>query len=151
MAESLLRKMIDEKRLKDMWHAIPNRNRDIVIMSAGVLAFPGMPPSEDAVAVMAHEGIDISNYRSRLLTDEMIRSANLILVMERLHRIIVLRKVPEAENKVFLLKTFGVDGPGEGDLEVPDPIGKPVDVYHRCVADIKESLTRLVKRIYEDC
>jgi len=120
--------------------------RDIVIASAGVSAIPGFRPTQETIEVMAREGVDVSGHLSQRLTPEMIKQADLILVMEHWHKDQILRLVPAAKTKVFLLKEYA-DASGGNELEIPDPIAKPMDVYEKCLQAIKECVERAVAKL----
>ncbi len=140
MAEGLFQHRL--KQLESKLHEA------IEVNSAGVFAIEGMSPTKDTLALLQREGVDFSSHMSRMLTDEMIRQADLILVMERFHREEILRRVPEAEPKVKLLKLLGrteeLTGP---ETDIPDPIGKPREVYEACFQAIGEGVQRLVKQL----
>jgi protein-tyrosine-phosphatase len=136
MAAGLLKKLVGNRP-------------DVKIISAGVSAFPDMTASDNAIEVMKQEGVDISQHRTQRLTPEIIKEATLILAMTKLHRVNVLELDPEARGKVFLLKEFdqNVD---ESFLDIPDPIGQPIDDYQRCLAKMKSPIQYLVKNILKD-
>ncbi len=95
---------------------------------------------------MAKEGVDVSGHLSQRLTAEMVQQADLILVMEYWHKEHILRMVPSAKEKVFLLKEFaGLSG--DPSIEVPDPIAKPMEVYQSCFQIIKNSVEKAVKKL----
>ena len=52
------------------------------------------------------------------------------------------------KEKVHLLKSYGL-APHEvtGQPSVPDPIGKPLEVYEVCFAEIREAVERLAKSL----
>jgi protein-tyrosine-phosphatase len=134
MAAELLKNMLKEKA------EIFN------IISAGTSALEGMGASSEAQRVMLKEGIDLSRHRSKRVTNEMVREADLILVMEKAHRDIILNIVPEAEKKVHLLKSFIEEKPDNADPEIPDPIGKPAEVYESDLIVMRESLEGMIKK-----
>lgn len=140
MAEGLL-----QRRLKHVESKLPEA---VEVNSAGVFAIEGMSPTKETLAMLQGEGVDFSSHMSRMLTDEMIRQADLIIVMERFHREEILRRVPEADAKVKLLKQLGqtqeLAGP---EADIPDPIGKPREVYEACFQAIGEGVQRLVKQL----
>lgn len=125
---------------------------DYKITTAGTSAINGMRPTAETIQVMAEEKIDVSNFRSSFLTEEMIREADLILVMERRHKENILRRMPAAINKVHLLTEYGRLSNEDMlvDPDIPDPIGGTVDAYRKVFAIIKESLLRVVREITED-
>ena len=119
----------------------------IEIRSAGIMALDGFPPTDETVEVMKGEGVDVSGYRSKRLTADLINNSGLILAMEDIHKAFVLKMDPTAEGKVHILKKYGANDKRkypEGD-GVPDPIGKPIDFYKLSLAIIKEEAGRIVK------
>jgi len=120
-------------------------NPRLRIESAGIAAMDGLPPSEYAVQAMARFAIDISGHRSRLLTDEMIRQASLILVMEDSHRQRILSRVPEAHDRVHVLTQYARKGAAPD--AVMDPIGREPDVYVQTAALLKQLIERVVKHL----
>ena len=135
MAQGLLQRKLDEAGFKS-----------VQVESAGVYAIHGMPASRETQRVMLALGIDCSTHRSRMLTSEMIRGADLILAMESFQVEEIKAREPAASGKTHLLKTHGLseqDSPGESNI--PDPIGKPLEVYEVCLSEIREAIERLVK------
>lgn len=106
----------------------------------------GMAPTRETESVLRGLGIDCSNHRASQLTEERVRAADLILVMEQFHAEEVARRFPDVKEKVHLLKSYGrpPDEAGAGP-NIPDPIGKPLEVYEVCFAEIREAIERLVK------
>ena len=66
MAEGLFERMIAERP-------------DLRVLSAGVSTYPGQPPSAHAVEVLAELGVDISQHRSRPLSEKVIDEADWII------------------------------------------------------------------------
>lgn len=136
MAEGLLK-----KRLKELGKS------GIMVRSAGVRAIDGYPPTDETIRVMKEEGVDVSSFESAGITEELIESSDLILTMSRSHKLEIIRRVPQAAAKTFLLREYGrrEDGPAVIDPEIPDPIGGPESVYKTCVDIIKEDIERVAK------
>lgn len=136
MAEGLLKKI-----LKDLDKGY------IEVRSAGIGAMDDLAPTDETIEVMRQEGIDLSGYRSKKLTDDLIKNSDLILVMEETHRVEVIRRMPEAGSKTHLLKKFGLDDKAnypEGS-SIPDPIGRPFKDYTQCFDLIKREIGRIAK------
>ena len=137
MAEAILRKRLAELGKKD-----------IDVRSAGVRALNGLPPSDETIEVMKEEGVDVSGFRTKNITADMIKKSDLILTMEEAHKHEVLTIAPEAGSKTYLLKeykssdTFGYKGP-----DVDDPIGKPVEEYRIIRDEIKKEIERFVEEL----
>ena len=92
---------------------------DCVVNSAGLGALVGHPPDPKACQLMLTKGIDISDYRACQLNKEMIRKADLILVMESAHKVAIEGSEPSAKGKVFRLgewERFDISDPYDQDL-----------------------------------
>jgi len=98
----------------------------IGISSAGTSAWDGEPASRYAVEVLEEKGIDMSKHRSRMLTAEMVKESDLIVVMERRHRDAVLRLDPSAASRLLLL---GELDPARKNVDIEDPIGGGREAY----------------------
>jgi protein-tyrosine phosphatase len=96
---------------------------------------------------MKEEVIDVSGYRSKRLTDELVKKAGLILVMEERHRDDIITRAPEAAAKTQLLKKFGLECAltKPGGFAVPDPIGRPIKDYEYCLSVIKREIERIAE------
>lgn len=112
--------------------------------SAGISALEGSPASANAVAVMSGVGLDVSSHRARRLTDELVRSADLILAMTSVHKDLLLRNHHAAQGRVF---TLGEATEVGGD--VPDPFGGAIGDYHRVAELIEAAVVRLAERLLE--
>lgn len=134
MAEGILRKYLKE-----------SGRDDIEVISAGVHAIDGMNPTKETIEVMNKEGIDVSNFKSKGLTDELIKKADLILVMASHHMDDIINRVPEAAQKIHILKQFGVKYEAKAceDLDIADPIGRDKNFYEEIFAAIKKEMKRI--------
>jgi len=131
-----LKKMLKEKK-----------RRDITISSAGTSAIDGFNPTDNTIAVMKKEDIDVSGYKTSMLNSGMIKKADLILVMQKIHKDMVVNMAPEAKEKTHLLREY-VKLKGEArDVGVPDPIGKPQEVYERVLSMIKRYIEEFAKTL----
>lgn len=111
------------------------------IVSAGLAAAAGEQAAEHACTVMREAGIELAAHRSTLLSEELVRSASLILVMNRQHREWLQQQFSNAAGKTFLLKEFA--GSSEM-LEVDDPYGGPLEKYRRVFEEIRSAVGRMV-------
>ncbi len=112
--------------------------------SAGLNAAQGQPPTAHAIDVLAEEGLDISKFRSRPVTDELVQQADVIFAMTRGHLDTLSMLYPEAMERTYLLREFASDVTGAGDVDLPDPIGQARPVYIRCREAIKGALPGLL-------
>jgi protein-tyrosine-phosphatase len=100
---------------------------DFHVLSAGLGAMDGQPPSAYAVQAVKELGIDISSHRSRMLTPALVQQADFIFGMTHSHIATVGLLYPQAIEKTFLLREFDETlDPFEKDIS--DPIGGSYDV-----------------------
>ena len=98
--------------------------------SAGVFAAPGGPPSEKAVAVLAEQGIEIAEHKSRCVIPEQLRSFDRIYALTYSHVDALIAVLPPGKaDNVELLDPTGED--------VQDPFGAPLQVYRECAARLR--------------
>ena len=118
---------------------------DITVRSAGIRALDGHLPTGETIEALKEEGIELKNFKSAAVTGEMVKEADLILAMERIHKYELVRRFPEAASKIFLLREYA--GAKESikvdDPDVPDPIGMPVSEYKACMDMIKNNIERV--------
>ncbi|MDP3723521.1 MAG: low molecular weight protein arginine phosphatase [Candidatus Omnitrophota bacterium] len=121
----------------------------MTVESAGVFAIDGMTPTRETQRVLQDAGIACAGHRARTLTSEMAEAADLILVMEPFHAEEILQRVPGAKGKVHLLRSYGLPGAEEAVAAegISDPIGKPLEVYEVCFAQIREAVERVAKSL----
>jgi glycine hydroxymethyltransferase len=126
IAEGLFRRLIGNRK-------------DIEVVSAGVHAVRGQPPSLYAVQVCAEEDTDISGLRSQPLTATLVEHATHIFAMTGAHVETIQTLFPQTAEKTFLLREF--EEPGTTVWrDVPDPIGLGREVYENCARIIKNAL-----------
>src|SRR5882672_9403469 len=114
------------------------------ILSAGLGAIDGQPPTQHSVAAMRELGIDISNQRSRALTTDLVRQADYIFGMIHAHVDTIALLYPPATEKTFLLREFD-DTLEPFEKDISDPIGSPYEVYVHCRDQIEQGIASLLK------
>ena len=119
---------------------------DILVLSAGVGAVDGLPPSEYAVRALRELGIDISKQRSRMLTSELVRRADFIFGMTHSHVDAITLLYPQATEKTFLLREFD-ETLDSYENDISDPIGGSYDVYLNCRDQIEQGIVSMFKFI----
>ena len=124
MAAAIMRQRIAQHGLADQ----------VQVLSAGVWAEPGHAASVNAVTTLDRRGIELESHRSQPLTPELLREADVILVMEEGHRRSIFYAAPQHLAKVFLLTEMA-----GGHEDVDDPYGGPLSLSGR-TADLLESL-----------
>lgn len=114
----------------------------ISFQSAGTLHVPENPPSSEAVKVCREKGIDISGHRSKQITYDMLKGADLILVMAESNRKDIGLSFPSCLTRTFLLTEYQSD---ELPYDVPDPIGMGYQAYKKVFDILYHHLTRIIK------
>ncbi|MBF0493675.1 MAG: low molecular weight protein arginine phosphatase [Candidatus Omnitrophica bacterium] len=130
MAEAYMKKRAQEEKL------------DLEIGSAGTLGVDGLAPSNNTIEVLKKSGISAEAYRSTGLTGELIKWADIILVMTAEHKEKILELDKTAGEKTFYLLEFS----DKTDvLSLADPVGYSLPVYEDCYALIKNAVEGFLK------
>ncbi len=129
-------------------HAIQGRGNYRVI-SAGLGAMEGQPPSAHAVDAVKELDIDIAGQRSRMLTPELVSQADYIFGMTHSHVDTVMLLYPQAAEKTFLLREFD-DTLDPFEKDISDPIGGSYEVYLNCRDQIEQGIVSLLHFVEGD-
>jgi protein-tyrosine phosphatase len=106
MAEVLLRDHLQRVTGHEDLHQL-----GLHLSSAGLAASAGHPASDGAIKAVATRGLSLALHESRLLTDDAIRQASLILVMTAAQRRAILERVPDANVELLRLDHQDVADP----------------------------------------
>jgi protein-tyrosine phosphatase len=104
---------------------------DIEVQSGGFIGFNRPPPAE-ALAAAERHGVDLSNHRSRLVTADLARAADLIVVMDPTQRRLVCERFGRWPTEVLVL----------GDLD-------PAPVETRTIRDPVNESQEVFDQVYE--
>jgi glycine hydroxymethyltransferase len=124
-------------------HATAGRG-EFRVLSAGLGAVDGQPPTAHSVRAMRERGIDISGQRSRALTTALLQQADYIFGMTRSHVEAIGLLYPQATEKTFLLREFD-DSLEDFERDISDPIGGSYEVYEACRDQIEHGIASLLK------
>lgn len=133
---NICRSPMAERLLQHALLAEPEPFCSIEVRSAGVSAFPGDPASPNAVKALRAVDLDLSDHRSRPLTDQLIDSSGLILGMTAQHLEVIRMRHPDCRIPLYRFREWVKDG----SKEVPDPFGGPLDVYVETRDSIAEAV-----------
>jgi protein-tyrosine phosphatase len=139
MAELLMRSTIAKQlncRLDQL------EDRGILVISAGIAAAPGCPPSSEAVQVMRDYGLDLAPHEAQPLTEPLVRHADLILTMTQSHLQSIVERWPNAAERTRMLLPEGSD--------VSDPIGQTVGAYRHCAEQISAAVKEHAERLRQE-
>ncbi|MBR2091955.1 MAG: low molecular weight phosphotyrosine protein phosphatase [Fibrobacter sp.] len=95
---------------------------DFNVISAGLGALVDNPAHEISQKIAMEHGVDMSAHRARQINLDILKWADLILVMENGHKRELLRRYPWLDGKVFRY--------GEShQVDIPDPYRRPEAAY----------------------
>ena len=115
----------------------------IDVRSAGTLGIVGAPASDEAVRVARSHGVDISRHASSSANAANVEAADVVLAMTEMHVEELRERFPEAADRIHLLSMYA-DG---SDIDVPDPVGGPVEEYESAYRMIAGYLTSALPKI----
>jgi protein-tyrosine-phosphatase len=123
------------------------------VESAGLIG-AGRPVPRDAIATAARRGIDLTHHTSQLVLADLVRAADVVVVMDELQRRMVCERFGRWPRHVLLLGDF--DPTADTSRAIEDPVEQgPVvceRVYariERCVGELAKALARLGCRVTE--
>ena len=110
------------------------------VSSAGIGALVGHPADNKAKQLMIEKGIDISEHRADQLNEDMIRKADIILVMESAHKQAIEAKQPSAKGKIFRLGEWG-------GFDIPDPYQRDHEVFESVMNLIDQGVNQWLEKL----
>ena len=129
IAAAILKRLLTEAGLQDRFR----------VESAGTWTLPGhYDPLARQTALRM--GLDIEEHRSKLIDEDMLLSACLVIVMEQGQKEGLEVENPQIRGKVLLLSEIAGDPP----YNIPDPSGQDLGVY----LQTGEELLRLVNSAF---
>ena len=131
MAKGLMEKFVNETGISERVH----------IDSAGTSTFAGIGPAPNTVFVMKEEGADVSGHIGKNINKDILKRSDIIFVMERYHKDVIISLMPEIKDKVRLLR----DG-----QDIPDPIGRSLEEYRNVLKIIKEEIENIFLEIFKE-
>ena len=135
-AEKVLKHKIEQQKINN-----------ISVLSAGVLAFPGNSADSKMVEFLDKSNIPHKGHESKLLDDNLMAWADMVLVMEKRHREHILSQWPDSEEKVYLMRRFV--SPDQPEADVDDPYGLSPYYYRATQSQILLGIDNLIKHLNE--
>jgi protein arginine phosphatase len=102
----------------------------------------------ETVAYVERRGIDMSDFKPKLITRDLVEQQDLILGMAKYH-IIKLRKSfrdlkSKLKGKIFTLKQY--NGADKSEWNIPDPYKKDLKTYNRILEEVETNVKLFLKR-----
>lgn len=101
MAEALAKEYLRQREKEEL----PQKTT-LRVISAGTGALDDELASPQARAVMSEIGLDLSEHKSRALSEELLEEAEIILTMTERHKNQIAKMWPEVQDKVYVLKEY---------------------------------------------
>jgi protein-tyrosine phosphatase len=118
--------------------------------SAGFVR-PHCPTPPEAVAAAARHGVDLADHRSRLLTPDLARAADVIVVMDPLQQREVQQRFGRPARDLVVLGDLDPAPPqGVGLRTIRDPIGQGRDGFETSYARIARCVAALVSVLVDE-
>ncbi|MCB2212212.1 hypothetical protein KQI52_08895 [bacterium] len=136
---ALLRKTLVESGLRF--------RRRIVVKSAGTNATANQQALPTIATIAYTRGIDLQEHRSSLLTGELINEASLILTAEMQHKESILKRFPEAYDRVYQITEYGRLGNDPKIRDVIDPTGRDLEEFQEFVGIAHEEVKRVLEHM----
>ena len=134
---NICRSPVGEAMLKA---SLPGRH----VESAGLGALVGHGVEPTSRELVEAEGLNVEAHQARQITQEMLQSADLILVMSEGQRLAIGEMAPAALGKTMLIGRW-LDG-GKG-LEIPDPYRKSREAFEHVHRMLKEATASWAAKI----
>ena len=113
---------------------------ELTVESAGLGALVGHPAAEYSLELMDELGEDISGHLARQIHPDMVRDADLVLVMEAGHKRAIDDADATARGKVYRLGEWQ-------DRDIDDPYRKPKAAFADALEEIQEGVASWVEKI----
>ena len=112
----------------------------IRINSSGYLPRKDRPCHQRAIDIADEFGIDLSGHRSSVITEEMVRQADIILTFDKQNRHELIDKYPFAHRKIHLLGLLSFTGP----VAIDDPVEGNLYTVRETYKTIKRAIDSFV-------
>ena len=117
------------------------RGLGLEVRSCGTAAESWYEMPEHAHRLLTAEGLPAIEHQPKLLTRDLLRWADTVLVMAEHHREHICERYPEFTAKTRLLRA-AADLDNE---DVADPMGQSYEVFSACLGVIRQSLEALLR------
>lgn len=130
MAEVLFKNILNQQAMNE-----------VNVSSAGLMAGQG-PASFQAQKVMQRRGLNLSDHISKMLNQDLVQKADLILTMTEGHKKIILAQFPDAISKTYTLGEWSEIG-----NDIDDPYGGDEAYYDACANQLSQYLVKISEKL----
>lgn len=116
---------------------------NVQVKSAGIYALEGGEMSENAKSVLEAEQISVNHF-SKMVNQNDLQWADLILTMTSAHKELLLRSYPEVKTKIFTLKEYTAPYTSR---DISDPFGGDYHQYEQTFQELKQYINILKDKV----
>ncbi|HEX9784743.1 MAG TPA: low molecular weight protein arginine phosphatase [Opitutaceae bacterium] len=120
--------------------AEPEPLHSVKILSAGVSALDGYPPSANSAQALRKVGITLNNHRSKRVTQEMLDASLAAFCMTEAHRAMLELQYDTSRTQVLLMREL-LD---TAERDIPDPFGSNLQAYEACRDSMVEAIPAIL-------
>lgn len=125
MAQGIFNKLVNDIELNF---------QEFLVSSCGILANNGSKTAENAISVLKEIGIDMSDHKSKRISDDLVAEFDTVVCMEDTNLKVFQELIPNYKGVVKV-------------LNVADPYGFNIETYRACRDEIIEKCKALLKEI----
>ncbi|MDG1733833.1 MAG: protein tyrosine phosphatase [Thalassotalea sp.] len=103
------------------------------LTSAGIGALVDHEIETNAAQLLDQNGFNSENHKACQISTDIVNNAELILVMEKKHQQVLMKKYPSASGKIMLL------GKWNNEQEIPDPYRKSTEAFEHAYKLIEQN------------
>jgi protein-tyrosine-phosphatase len=131
VSEAMLRNKLDRRGI-----------RNVKVASAGMHAIAGRSADSRAQIVAPEFGVSVNAHRAQLLTQGLVDSYDLVVVMDIQNAAEFLMRFPQAGDKLFMLRQFSEQKRAAG-RDIPDPYPGDENYMRQCCGMLQECIEGL--------
>lgn len=126
---------------------MPYARKKMRILSAGVRARSGGSASSVVKHVARTNGFHLRSHHSDPFTKKLIKTANVILLMEQWQKDELLERFPQADGKTYLMMEYLWDGEADEVRDIPDPTGQDLRDYEEFMDAAHAEVDRIFREL----
>ncbi len=136
LAVAMFSQLLTKADLMDQWS----------VSSAGTWTEEGLPATREALELAKIMGSDLSTHRSRIVSEALVSSADLVIVMEQGHKEALINEFMGIEQRVHTLAGLA----GKPVYDIPDPYRNNDESPTAVASELHQLLEKAFDRIV-DC
>jgi protein-tyrosine phosphatase len=118
----------------------------VTVSSAGMHAICGRGADPRAQTVAPEFGISLTAHQAQVVTETLVDSSDLLVVMDLQNAAEFVLRYPHASNKLFMLRQFSEHSRGAG-RDIPDPYPGDEEFMRQCCGMLRECVDGLTAHL----